>query len=299
MKQLEIYHIDAFTDVSFGGNPAGVIPEAGSLTTEEMQKIAGELNLPESVFLLPPSRPDADYRVRYFTPTEEINFCGHATVALSWLLAEKYGYLEKGDRVALETNVGLVPVEWIIENNRLARVSMTQLPPRTQEIDISIERVAELVGIHPGDVDDRYPIRLGSTGNWHLFVPVRTRSAIDSATPQLKELGRMNKELQVSTTHLFTFDMHGEFDLYTRDFAPAIGIAEDPVTGAANGALAGYLYLEGILPEMEQTRLKVGQGHAIGRPGTLYITVTPQETAPRIEVAGSAVITIEGLITIR
>src|SRR5579875_2264708 len=98
MKQIAVYHVDAFTSDAFGGNPAGVIPDASQLTVEEMQKIANELNLPESAFLLPSNNPAADFRVRYFTPTEEINFCGHATVRSSWLLATELGWAEKTDR---------------------------------------------------------------------------------------------------------------------------------------------------------------------------------------------------------
>jgi trans-2,3-dihydro-3-hydroxyanthranilate isomerase len=298
MKQIKVYHIDAFTNVSFGGNPAGVIPDAQNLKDEEMQKIANELNLPESAFLLPSSHPDADFKVRYFTPLEEINFCGHATVGLSWLLATKYNWMEKAEQIVFETNVGLIPVKWIKENNQLIRVSMTQIKPQVKEIEIDKELIADLVGIQASDLDERYPIKLSNTGNWHLLVPVKSTAAIDGAEPQLNKLASLNREHTISTTHLFTFNTNGEFDLYTRDFAPGIGIDEDPVTGAANGALAGYLFLEGILSKDQKHQLKIGQGHAIGRPGTLYVTISPENNGPIIEVAGSAVITIEGKINI-
>lgn len=298
MKQVQVYHIDAFTDVSFGGNPAGVIPNAENLKVEEMQKIANELNLPESAFLLPSSHPNADFKVRYFTPLEEINFCGHATVGLSWLLGTKYNWLDKAEQVVFETNAGLIPVKWIKENNQLIGVSMTQIKPKVKEIEIDKGSIAQLLGIQASDLDERHPIKLSNTGNWHLLVPVKSREAIDHAEPQLKKLGSLNREHNISTTHLFTFDTDGEFDIYTRDFAPGIGIDEDPVTGAANGALAGYLFLEGFLPKNQTSQLKIGQGHAIGRPGTLYITITPINNEPIIEVAGSAVITIEGNINL-
>ncbi|MBT2720859.1 MULTISPECIES: PhzF family phenazine biosynthesis protein [unclassified Bacillus (in: firmicutes)] len=298
MKQIPVYHIDAFTDVSFGGNPAGVIPDAKNLREEDMKKIANELNLPESVFLMASSHPHADFKVKYFTPLEEINFCGHATIGLSWLLGTKYNWLNKADQIVFETNVGLIPVKWIKENNQLISVSMTQIAPKVKEIEINKDTLAQLVGIQTTDLDERYPIKLSNTGNWHLLVPVKTRKAIDLAEPQLKELGSMNREHNISTTHLFTFDTNGEFDIYTRDFAPGIGINEDPVTGAANGALAGYLFLEGFLSKKQPHQLKIGQGHAIGRPGTLYITIHSENNEPIIDVAGTAVITIEGNINI-
>jgi trans-2,3-dihydro-3-hydroxyanthranilate isomerase len=296
MKKLRVYHIDAFTQNPFEGNPAGVVPDASHLTVTQMQKIANELNLPESAFLQPSTNPLADYRVRYFTPQEEINFCGHATVGSAWLLATEYGWAEKANRIVFETNVGLIPVEWEKSENKLNMVTMTQISPKVEEFEFDRSEIAHLVGISPDQLDDRFPIKLAHTGNWHLIVPVKSHQAIDSATPQWDQLAMLNKKHSISTTHLFTFDAKPGFNLYTRDFAPAIGIQEDPVTGAANGALAGYLVLEGILSKEETHQIKIGQGDAIHRPGTLYVTIQPSESDVIIKVGGSAHVTIEGLL---
>jgi len=156
-----------------------------------------------------------------------------------------------------------------------------------------------MVGIRPEDLDDRYPLKLASTGGWHLLVPVRTREAIDRAVPQYTELGAFNQARNITTTHLFTTDGFAGYDLYTRDFAPAIGIPEDPVTGAANGALSGYLALEGFLQKGQVHRLVVGQGHAIGRDGTLYVTVETTGEKPVIRVGGAAHVTIAGQLRLR
>ncbi|WP_462409801.1 PhzF family phenazine biosynthesis protein [Neobacillus sp. Marseille-QA0830] len=294
MRKIPVYHIDAFTSEPFSGNPAGVVLEAEKLTENEMQKIANELSLPESAFLMPSEHPEADFKVRFFTPTEEINFCGHATVGLSWLLATEFDYLQKNDQVIFETNIGLIPVKWIMEDDQLVRVSMTQNAPSVKESQFDSQRMAELIGIDAKELDDRYLIKIGNTGNNHLLVPVKSRKAIESAEPMLKELAAMNREYQISTTHLFTFDTNEEFDVYTRGFGPGVGINEDPVTGSANGALAGYFYLEGIIAKNQKHQLKIGQGHAMGRPGTLFVTVTPKQESAIIEVAGSAIITING-----
>jgi len=296
MKKIKVYHIDAFTEHPFEGNPAGVVPDAGDLTLSQMQQIASELSLPESAFLMPPTNPDADFRVRYFTPQEEINFCGHATVGSAWLLAAEYGWAEKAKQVVFETNVGLIPVEWENINNTISRVIMTQVAPKVKDAGLNPAEVANLVGIDPSEIEERYPISLANTGNWHLIVPVKTHAAIDAAKPNLEQLALMNKQHNISTTHLFTFDAKPGFDLYTRDFAPAVGIPEDPVTGAANGALAGYLVLEGILNRDEINQLTIGQGDAMGRPGTLHVTITPTGLYPVIKLGGSAHITIEGML---
>ncbi|PCD84948.1 PhzF family phenazine biosynthesis protein [Lysinibacillus fusiformis] len=295
-KKIEFYYVDAFTTETFGGNPAGVIPNAENLTDEEMQKIANELNLSETAFLLPSTNANANYKIRYFTPTKEVDFCGHATLATAWLMATKYNWIDKDDKIVFESNIGLIPVKWLMENNQLTRVSMTQVRPQVKSIDISPAVVADLVGILETDIDDRYPIKIANTGVPHLMVPVKTRQAIDQAEPNLNELKKMNNDFNISTTHLFTFDTNGQFDIYTRDFCPNIGIDEDPVTGAANGALGGYLYLENILAQQERHQLMIGQGHTINRPGILYVTITPDAENAVIEVAGAAVVSIEGKI---
>lgn len=298
MREIRVYHVDAFTEEKFGGNTAGVVLDAEKLTEKEMQSIAKELNLPESVFLLPSNKDDVDYRVKFFTPTEEINFCGHATVGVTWLLATEFGLAEKKEGIVLETNIGKVPVVWHKQNGKVIHVEMTQVTPKTQDLTMDLEELSQLVGVDIESIDLQHPIKLANTGNWHLLVPVKHQSDIDKATPDLVKLGKHNKENNISTTHLYTFNTTEDYDLYTRDFAPGVGIPEDPVTGAANGALAGFLYLEGILPQSETSHLKIAQGNAIGRPGTLYVTVIPNEKEPIIKVAGAATITIRGILTL-
>ncbi|MBR3380402.1 MAG: PhzF family phenazine biosynthesis protein [Bacillus sp. (in: Bacteria)] len=298
MRDIRVYHVDAFTTEKFGGNAAGVVLDGEFLTEDDMQSIAKELNLPESVFLLPVHDQEADYRVKYFTPTEEVNFCGHATIGLTWLLATELGLAKERSGVVLETKIGNVPVVWHEENGKVVNVEMTQVTPKTREFVIDLEELSDMLGVSSDRIDPSYPIKLANTGNWHLLVPMKDQQAIDQAAPNLAALARMNKEHGISTTHLYTFHTSKECDLYTRDFAPGIGIPEDPVTGAANGALAGYLYLEGIISQQEITHLNIAQGDAIGRPGLLRITVIPNESKPVIKVAGAAVITIRGVLTL-
>ncbi|MBS4175239.1 PhzF family phenazine biosynthesis protein [Bacillus sp. FJAT-49736] len=298
MREIRVYHVDAFTEEKFGGNTAGVVLDAEKLTEKEMQNIAKELNLPESVFLLPSNKDDVDYKVKFFTPTEEINFCGHATVGVTWLLATEFGLAEKKDGIVLETNIGKVPVVWHKDNGKVIHVEMTQVTPKTHDLTMDLEELSQLIGVDIESIDLHYPIKLANTGNWHLLIPMKNQEDIDKATPDLVKLGKHNKDNNISTTHLFTFNTTNDYDLYTRDFAPGVGIPEDPVTGAANGALAGFLYLEGILPQSETTHLKIAQGNAIGRPGTLYVTVIPDKKEPIIKVAGAATITIRGILSL-
>lgn len=298
MREIKVYHLDAFTTQKFGGNTAGVVLDAEQLNEDEMQKIARELNLPESVFLLPSENKDVDYRVKYFTPTEEIDFCGHATVGLTWLLSTEFGLAEKQDGIVLETNIGNIPVIWHKEDGQVVNVEMTQVVPRTKDIAIDLNVLSQLIGVKTEQINLDYPIKLANTGNWHLLVPIKEQKDIDEATPDMVALAKHNKEHLISTTHLYTFNTDNDVDIYTRDFAPGIGIDEDPVTGSANGALAGFLYLEGFISKTETTKLKIAQGDAIGKPGTLYVTVIPNGGEPTIKVAGAATITIRGILSI-
>ncbi|WP_027408114.1 PhzF family phenazine biosynthesis protein [Anoxybacteroides tepidamans] len=296
MKQIPVYHVDSFTNKPFGGNPAGVVIDEVGLDDQVMQNIARELNLSETAFLFRTDEGATDFRVRYFTPTTEIDFCGHATVASAWILATEYGWADKANKVVFETNNGPVPVEWTKQDKNLEAVTMTLVAPKVRDAKLSINEAARMVGIPVEEVDDRYPIREAFAGNWHLLIPVKSRAAIDAAQPQLDDLDVANRASGISTTHLFTFDAKEGYDLYTRDFAPAVGIAEDPVTGAANGALTGYLYLEGILEPNRSHQLIIGQGDAIGRPGTLFAEIEPSTPAPVIRIGGRAVKTIAGVL---
>lgn len=298
MREIRVYHLDAFTTQKFGGNTAGVVLDADQLTENEMQNIARELNLPESVFLLPSESNDVDYRVKYYTPTEEIDFCGHATVGLTWLLSTEFGLSEKQEGIVLETNIGNIPVVWHKEDGQVVNVEMTQVVPKTKDIAIDLNVLSQLIGLKTEHINLDYPIKLANTGNWHLLVPIKEQKDIDEATPDMTALAKHNKEHSISTTHLYTFNAGKDVDLYTRDFAPGIGINEDPVTGSANGALAGFLYLEGFISQIETTKLKIAQGDAIGRPGTLDVTVIPNGAEPTIKVAGAATITIRGILSI-
>jgi trans-2,3-dihydro-3-hydroxyanthranilate isomerase len=299
VKEIKVFHVDAFTDQPFGGNPAGVVPDAEILTKEEMQRIARELNLSETAFVTPTSNSQADVQVRYFTPTSEIDFCGHATIALSWIMATEFGWQERADEIKLETNIGIVPVTWTVEDGELLYVTMTQVAPKVKEIALDKKEICRLSGISTDDLDDRFPIKLGYTGNWHLLLPLKTRMAVDAARPMLDDLATMNKEFGISTTHLFTFDTVEDALVYTRDFAPAFGIPEDPVTGSANGALAGYFLLEGIIDPARTSSYKIAQGHAVGRPGFLEIDIKYTDTGsePVICVGGRAVKMISGMMS--
>ena len=277
MKSFPVYHVDAFTDRPFGGNPAGVVLDARGLSAGQMQLVARELKHSETAFVLPSK--SADYKIRFFTPAREVDLCGHATIATAWVLASE-GQLKRG-RARQETNVGILDLEIDRE-----RVTMEQLPPKVEAVELNRTDLAALLGVEA--VDQELPLQKASTGNWSLLVPMPGQKEINFCQPRFTDLAALNLELGVLGTHLFTIEKGG--GLYARHFAPAVGINEDPVTGTANGALGGYLVLNGIAKGPE---FRVRQGDALGRPGELTVYATAKE----VRVGGRAVILSRGSIT--
>ncbi len=277
MKSYPVYLVDAFTARPFGGNPAGVVLDARGMAEAQMLLVARELKHSETAFVLP-SRT-ADYRVRFFTPTQEVDLCGHATVASAWVLASE-GRLKAG-RARQETNVGVLELDIDRE-----RVLMEQAPPRVEPAGVDPGDLAAILGVPA--IDAARPLQKAYTGNWTLIVPMPDERAINLCQPKFTELAALSLELGVTSIHLFTLEPDGT--LYSRCFAPAVGVNEDPVTGTANGALGGYLVLNGIA---RGPRFRARQGDAMGRPGELEVYATAKE----VRVGGKAVILSRGSIT--
>ncbi len=272
-----VYHVDAFTSRPFGGNPAGVVLDAKGLSDAQMQLVARELKHSETAFLLPSAK--ADWRIRFFTPAREVDLCGHATVASAWVLASE-GRIKRG-RALQETNVGVLELD--IDRDR---VMMELAPPRVEAVELRRDDLARILRVPA--IDAEKPVQKAFSGIWVLLVPMADEKAVNLCQPDLPELAALNLELGVAGTHVFSIE--GDGTLYTRFFAPAVGIAEDPVTGTANGALGAYL----VLNELEKgPGFRARQGDAMGRPGEVEI----HATAASVRVGGRAVILSRGSIT--
>lgn len=280
MDRLFVLQVDAFTRVPFAGNPAGVVPEAAGLTAAQMQAIAREMNLSETAFVLPAE--DADLALRFFTPTHEVDLCGHATVAAVHALGER-GRLAARARV--RTRAGLLEVERRPDGT----VWMTQAPLALRDVPPEARAaLPDLLGLAPEDLDPARPLVLASTGLWDLLVPVRSRAALFRARPHLSALAEHNRALGVASTHLYTFDpVEPGHTLHARDFSPAVGVPEDPHTGTATGALVAALVRLGHLPPGP---VAVEQGWTVGRPGVILA----ESDGTHVRVGGAAVTVLEG-----
>jgi trans-2,3-dihydro-3-hydroxyanthranilate isomerase len=276
--------VDAFTDEPTSGNPAGVIPDAGDLTDDQMQAIAAELGASETAFVLPSEA--AERRLRFFTPETEVDLCGHATVAAHAYLFER-ATIDDGTHT-VETNVGVLEVEADIDG----RIWVTQDRPTVTPADVEYETVADALGLDVAalaDVGADLPLSVADAGFTWLLVPVNFLEHLGGATPDMFAIQRLCEDAGCQGVYAFTFDsVAREATLHARAFAPLAGVPEDPVTGTAAGAVAVYIRREGAI-DAEVAPVVCEQGHYIDRPGTVWV-----RTDPDLQVGGRAVTTLDG-----
>ncbi|MDS0473921.1 PhzF family phenazine biosynthesis protein [Natrinema sp. 1APR25-10V2] len=288
METIRVVQVDAFTDEPLTGNPAGVVPNADGLTTDQMQAIAGEMAVSETAFLR--SSDAADRRIRYFTPTQEVDLCGHATIGSFAHLRDEG--LEPGT-TALETNVGVLEIE--VEED--GTVWMTQDEPTIREVDVDYDRVADALGVDRAALEGAsadLPLAVSSTGLPFLIVPITYLSDVGSAEPDMHAIEELTDAVDATGVYLFTFDaLEGNSTLHGRMFAPGAGVPEDPVTGTASGAVGAYLdrfgAFDGDLPD----ELRLEQGHYVDRPGLVRVRL-----ADGVQVGGRGVTVLDGSIAV-
>lgn len=295
-----IYQVDAFTRTRFTGNPAGVVPDAAGLDEAQMQAIARELNNSETAFIMPPRGPDHDVHVRFFTPTTEVPVCGHATIASHYVRAIE-GVAVQGTLRQL-TGAGVLAIDVEPVESGDFRIWMHQREPAFGAVLDGEQRRALLSALHLGEDElGPGPIQIVSTGHSKVMVPLRDRTLLDALAPDLPALATLSRAIGCNGYHAFTLaDPDPDTLAHARMFAPAIGIAEDPVTGNANGPLGAYLVQHQLLPLAHPRAGLSGwvtQGEAIGRPGRVKVEVAvdPASLQPTaVRIGGDAVVAFRG-----
>ncbi len=296
MPEYQVKIIDAFTTRPYTGNPCGVITRADGLSDEQMQQIARELNASETAFVFPSRR--AKFRVRFFTPAKEIPLAGHPTIATMHALVEEGRIDLSGGpvRVTQELNIGLLPVDIDLDEARNIRVVMTQARPEFgRRLDRNV--IAEALGIAPSDICSDSPVQVVSTGTPQAMVPVRSLEVLRRLRPNFQHLGDLEEVGHYFSTHVFCLEaFEPGHRAHARHFAASAGIAEDPVTGSAAGAMAAYLWKYGLVRER---RYMVEQGHLMGRPGVVTVEVDGDGDEPTgVRIAGTAVTVLRGSIVV-
>ncbi|HSH75480.1 MAG TPA: PhzF family phenazine biosynthesis protein [Longimicrobiales bacterium] len=305
MMELPFHTLDVFTDRVFGGNPLAVFPDATHLPTDLMQRIAREMNLSETVFLGPPETGDATARVRIFTPAVEVPFAGHPTIGAAVFLAGRREHDQDAgsDRVTLrlEENVGPIPVEVRYEGERpvFARFTTAVLPEH-RPCPHALAELASLVGLEPTDIGtDGLEPEMVSCGLPFVVIPVRKLDAVRRAALDMERWSRTLSASWAPHLYLVSTEAEGEgVDLHVRMFAPGAGVAEDPATGSAAAALAGYLSAADGRPDGSLS-WTLEQGLEVGRPSLLYAEA--DRTGGRtvaVRVGGHAVAVTRGAMVI-
>lgn len=283
--------VSAFTDTPGHGNQAGVVLDATSLTDSEMQALAAFVGVPETVFVT--RLGGGLVRVRYFTPSQEVEFCGHATVALGLMLAQ--AGLWRGEAVTLETLAGRVPLRLVCDAGVPRQIWMQQRGPEFRELGREWRaELAEALGINDRMVHRGLPLAAASTGLWGVFVPLLDSIVLDGLEPDLPAIERLSAELGVGS--VYAYAPMGVNRFAARDFAPLLGIPEDPVTGSSAGALMALLAAQGRLPVKQNRAVGViYQGHNVGTPGEIEVEIEVQDgQVQAVHVGGCAALDREG-----
>jgi trans-2,3-dihydro-3-hydroxyanthranilate isomerase len=268
---------DVFTDTPLAGNPVAVFTDARELEPEEMQRLAREMNLSESVFVLP-AEADGHARIRIFTPGVELPFAGHPTLGTAFVLGQPMQLVE----IRLETGMGVVPVVLEREGPRIIFGRMAQ-PLPTWEPFGEPEALLAALRVERSEL----PIELYDNGARHVYVALGSEGEVAALRP---DFGALSDLRAVLGTNCFA---GSRARWKTRMFAPAGGVAEDPATGSAAGPLAVHLARHGRIGFGEE--IEISQGAEIGRPSTLYARADGSaEQLERVEVGGSAVIVARG-----
>jgi trans-2,3-dihydro-3-hydroxyanthranilate isomerase len=270
--------LDVFTDVPLEGNPVAVFDDGSRLDPAVMQRAARELNLSETVFLLPPQGEEADAAVRIFTPALELPFAGHPVLGTAFLVGERTGR----PVVRLQTGAGVVPVTLSRDEDRIVYGEMEQPIPSIE----SYERADDLLAALRVDASEvGLPIEAYTNGPQHVYVALADEDAVAAVRPDMAALA----ELPVGVS---CFAAAGR-RVKTRMFGPGVGVPEDPATGSAAGPLALHLARHGRISFGEE--IEIRQGEEIGRPSLLRARVEGSaDRVERVAVGGSAVAVAHG-----
>ena len=301
--KLKFHTLDVFTNRKFGGNPLAVVLDADALATEQMQTIAREFNLSETIFVMKPGNPANTAKVRIFFPLGEMPFAGHPTVGCAVLLAEqkyKPGCSFETE-IRLEEVAGLVPVKVSRVGSAPRAMFTAPVVPFTVDLPLpSIEDAARALALTPAEIGfEGHGLGLHQGGPRCFYVPVKTRAALAGSRVIEPHWSTMIKGLGVDMAYLYT---RGGDDPKTsfrsRMYAPTAGIPEDPATGSATAILAQQLLKAEKLADGTH-RWEIEQGYEMGRPSDLHLEADVSGgklTAAR--VAGQAVRLMEGVLEI-
>lgn len=263
----------------------GIVLDTNGLSDEQMQKAAAAIGFNETVFVMPSNK--ADVRLRFFTSGQEMNLCGHATVA-SILMMKEQGFWREGE-IRLETKAGILPIS-IMELGGRVMISMQQAKYQEEKFVGSLKNLAESIGLSEDDIDSRFPVVFGNTGIWTLLLPIKKLSAFQNMRPDNSRFPNVLFQKPRSSIHPFCLEtFHPEADMHGRHFSsPFSGTNEDPVTGTATGVMGAYYRKYILKPWNNKESIIVEQGQEIGKDGIIEVEL-PTKERNAVKICGTAV----------
>lgn len=288
--KMKIYIVDSFTEKRFCGNQAGVVLlESGKDFPEPdyMRQLAAELRYSETAFIKKLEKEV--FKLRYFTPMQEVELCGHATIA-AFTVLHKEGVIKAGSCRA-ETMAGDLEVK-VSEKD----IWMEMAVPRIIKIfdQEESEALYTSLSLDKYDAPEAMIPQIINTGLSDIMLPVKNQKALEAAVLKAQEVSLLSAAYSVTGIHLFCLEKDIEITARCRNFAPVCGIDEESATGTSNGALTWYLRQYGIVKPNEINRFV--QGEAMGKPSVIKTIFDEKEGKPRIRVGGAAVIVLKGAL---
>ena len=301
----DFHTADVFTDHLHGGNPLAVVPNARGLSDEQMQAIAREFNYSETVFVFPPRESGNTRRVRIFTPANELPFAGHPTVGCAFVLASIGEIPLNGEetRIVLEEGVGPVPVVIRSDGGKpaFAQLTVARLP-EIKDPPPPPETLCEILSLEPSHIvaDDMIEPEAVSCGLPYLFIPIKKPEMLSWVKVDVTKWEQGLRDYWAPEMFVFSVDDWTNIfeggHIRARMFAPGLGIGEDPATGSACAALAGFLALRAETRD-GTLRWTVDQGVEMGRPSRLELEVDLKRgQLAAIRVGGSSVLVSSGTL---
>ncbi len=306
----QFYTVDVFTDTQFGGNQLAVLPDARGLTVEQMHSITREFNFSETVFVFPPEDPSNTRRLRIFTPGSELPFAGHPTVGTAFVLALTGHIPLAGDETAIvfEEGVGPVNVAIRLKDGRptFTQLSAARMPERGPET-YDVATIASILSLAPEDLytEGPYSIEGFSVGLPFVIVPIRDLDALGRARASLDLWEKALKGSWSPDIYMFCEREEsaarngvasGDAVLQVRMLAPLLGVPEDPATGSAAAAFAGYLAARSSVRD-GTVRYTLHQGIEMGRPSKLLVeTDLAGGEVTAVRVGGASVLVSSGTL---
>lgn len=288
---MKFYIVDVFTQEKYAGNQLAVFINKGVLSTQQMQKIAKEINYSETTFITSTDIREGGYDVRIFTPEQELPFAGHPTLGTAYILQKEIIKLAV-NRIILNLQVGQIPVTLHYLDKSVEELWMQQKPPSYHQT-FAADALAQVLNLDSTEIDARYPIQEVSTGIPFIIVPLKTHSSLKRIKINRDKYFELVSHTTKAILVFCPETNKSENDLSVRVFADAVGVPEDPATGSANGCLAGYL-VKYTYFGADSIDLRVEQGYEIGRPSLLLLKAQRTDTDIEVFVGGSVVMVASG-----